>query len=61
MTVLDVISTYPETEVVFKLYDEHAGECICCQGLFETIQQIVEKYKLDLAELLKKLNSTIVN
>ena len=58
LTVLDIVSEYPETEAVFKSYDEQVRECICCQGLFETVQQVAEKYKLNLAELLAKLNAS---
>ncbi len=43
MTVLDIVSKYPETEAIFKSYDEQAGECICCQMLFESVQQVTEK------------------
>ncbi len=57
MTVLDIVSEYPKTEAVFKAYDEQVGECICCQKLFETVQQVAEEYKLELADLLEKLNS----
>ena len=57
MTVLEIVTDHPETEVVFKSYDERVGECICCQRLFETVQQVAEKYKLDLAEFLAELNA----
>ncbi|MDX2493611.1 MAG: hypothetical protein QNK27_01465 [Desulfuromusa sp.] len=57
MTVLDIVSEYPETEVVFKSYDERVGECICCQRLFETVQKVAEIYNLNLSEILAKLNS----
>lgn len=57
LTVLDIVSEYPATEAVFKSYDERVGECVCCQRLFETVQQVAEKYKLDLTELLAKLNA----
>ena len=60
-TILDVVSTYPETEVVFKSYDAKIGECICCQSLFDTIQQAAEKYRLDLSTLLEELNSVAKN
>ncbi|MEA3362024.1 MAG: hypothetical protein U9Q61_01915 [Thermodesulfobacteriota bacterium] len=59
MLVLDVVSEYPETEAVFKSYDERVGECICCQRLFETVQKVAEIYNLNLAELLAKLNSAL--
>jgi len=61
LTILDVISTYPETEKVFKSYDTSIGECICCQSLFDTVQQVAEKYSLDLSEILKKLNSAVID
>jgi hypothetical protein len=61
MIVLDIVSEYPATEAVFKSYDEQVGECICCQMLFESVQQVTEKYNLDLNELLGKLNSASVN
>ena len=57
MTILEIVTEHPETEVVFKSYDERVGECVCCQRLFETVQQVAEKYKLDLAEFLEELNA----
>jgi hypothetical protein len=57
MTLLDIVSEYPATEAVFKSYDKQVGECICCQMLFEPVQQVTEKYNLDLSEVLGKLNS----
>jgi len=59
MTVLDVISRYRETEAVFKRYDERAGGCICCQALFDSVQRVAEKYRLDLSELLADLESVL--
>ncbi len=48
MTVLDVVSRHRETEAVFKQYDEQAGECICCQALFEPLKNVAANYNLDL-------------
>jgi len=59
MTVLDVVSRCRKTEAVFKRYDAQAGECICCQALFETVQDVAEKYHLDLTELLADLESVV--
>jgi hypothetical protein len=59
MTVLDVISKYRQTESVFKQYDQQAGECICCQALFESLQDVAAKYNLDLEELLTDLETTV--
>ncbi|HOO91304.1 MAG TPA: hypothetical protein PLA74_10820 [Syntrophales bacterium] len=39
-SVLDVISRFRQTERVFKKYDEIAGECICCQALFESLGDV---------------------
>ena len=57
MTVLDVISRYRETEAVFKQYDERAGECICCQALFEPLRNVATKYGLDLKKLMTDLET----
>jgi hypothetical protein len=56
MTVLDVVSKYRRTEAVFKQYDKQAGECICCQALFESLQEMAARYRLDLGRLLSDLN-----
>ncbi len=58
MTVLDVVSRYRKTEAVFKKYDELAGECICCQALFDPIKKVAERYGLDLERLLADLENT---
>ncbi|MCW8893256.1 MAG: hypothetical protein OQK50_00045 [Deltaproteobacteria bacterium] len=60
MSVLEVISQYPRTEAVFKSYDECAGECLCCQKLFETVEETANHYGLDLVQLLCELNSVTV-
>ncbi len=57
MSVLDVLSLYRETEEVFRSYDETAGECICCNALFETLRDLSEKYNLDLDQLLAELQA----
>jgi hypothetical protein len=59
MTVLDIVSQHRETEAVFKRYDEKAGECICCQALFDTVQDVAEKYGLDLGQLITELKTAI--
>ena len=57
MTVLDVVARFRGTEAVFRKYDDRAGECICCQALFEPLRQVAEKYHLDLDQLLKDLEA----
>ncbi|MFP4049394.1 MAG: hypothetical protein ACLFT8_05555 [Desulfovermiculus sp.] len=57
MTVLDVVSIYRGTEEVFRRYEHQAGECICCNALFETLQDAAGKYGLNLQELLAELHT----
>ncbi|MBV7274119.1 hypothetical protein I6U48_14530 [Clostridium sp. PL3] len=56
MTLLDVVEKYPKTEDVFHQYDTVSGECVLCNNLFDSIENVAEKYKLNLDELLSKLN-----
>ena len=60
MTVLDTVATWKETQVVFKRYDALAGECICCNALFESIQDMAKKYDLDLTTLLAELEAAAI-
>jgi hypothetical protein len=59
MTVLDIISRYRKTENIFTKYDKQAGVCICCQALFESLQDVAEKYGLDLGKLLADLETVV--
>ncbi len=55
MTVLDILSQYQGAEAVFRRYDHLAGECICCNSLFETVEGICLQYNLNLEHLLSEL------
>ena len=55
MTVLNIVSKYRNTEAVFKQYDKQAGECICCQALFDPLSKIAVRYGLNLQKLLEDL------
>ena len=57
MTVLDIVSTYNATQEVFKRWDDRAGECICCNALFESLETVAEKYNLDLSALVQDLKN----
>ncbi len=61
MTILDIVSDYPETESVFKSYDQKIGECICCRKLFDTLRETADCYALDLTALLNELNSSCIH
>ena len=55
MTVLDIVSTYSATQEVFKRWDARAGECICCNALFDPLETVAAKYNLDLSALIQDL------
>ena len=57
MTVLDIVSQYRATQDVFKQWDDKAGECICCNALFEPLKAVAEKYSLDLGTLTCELET----
>ena len=59
MTVLEVIHRHRQTETVFRKYDEQAGICICCQTLFETLEEVAKKYNLGLKGLLLELEAVV--
>ena len=59
MLVLDIVEQYPQTELVFRDYDEPTGKCVLCNHLFDTVKAFAQKYQLDEAELLRKLNELI--
>ena len=61
MTVLDTVAKYRSTETVFKQWDEKAGECICCNALFESIETVAAKYNIDLNTLLGDLEKAVLN
>jgi len=60
MTVLEVLKSYRNTEAVFRRYDEKAGECICCNALFEPLARLADQYDLNLDKLLAELEESIV-
>ncbi len=57
MTVLDIVSDNKGAIDIFKKYNAQAGECICCASLFETVEDVAEKYGIDLNALLNDLNN----
>lgn len=57
MTILDVVSRYRQAEAIFAKYDEKAGVCLCCEALFDSLQETAERYGLNLEKLLTDLNT----
>ncbi len=56
MTVLDVVSRFRATEVVFRALDGQAGECVLCNALFDSIRGVSTRYGLDLDGILSDLD-----
>ncbi len=60
MTVLEILSQYRSTEAVFRSWDERAGACICCNALFDTVEQVADRYQLDLDRLMAELILAVI-
>ena len=59
MVVLDIIYAHPEIETVFHKYDEVLGECILCNHLFETLENVFKEKPENLVDILKDFNLII--
>ena len=59
MQILNIVSEHPETEEVFRKYDELAGKCVLCNNLFDSLEEFALEYKIDLHDLILKLNQAI--
>lgn len=60
MIILDIVEKYPETEEVFRSYDDYAGKCTMCYNLFDSLEDFSLEYKIDLNDLMIKLNEKIL-
>jgi len=60
MSVLDVVSSWRSTEIIFQQYDQLVDECICCNSLFDSLQETAAKYNIDLELLIKDLEKAIL-
>jgi nucleoside-diphosphate-sugar epimerase len=54
--VLNVVERFPATQAVFEAYETQAGECICCNALFQTIEEVAARYSLELPAFLEDIN-----
>jgi hypothetical protein len=59
MTILNVVSKYRHTEAVFKQYDDKAAVCLCCHALFDSLEDLADKYGLDLEQITVDLQAAI--
>ncbi len=51
-----VVGRHPTTVAVFEAYETQTGECICCNTLFQTTEEVAAKYSLDLEMFLEDIN-----
>jgi hypothetical protein len=58
-TVLDLVAEHPATQDVFRAHDARAGCCLLCQGLFETVSGLADRFGLDRAALMSDLEKAI--
>ena len=59
-TVLDIVAKTRTTETIFRSYDKAAGECVLCNALFDTLENLASRYHLDLPHLLSRLRQEVM-
>ena len=59
--IFEIVEKFPETEKVFKSYDEKCNCCILCTHLFDSPKFLAKTYGLDEKEFLNKLTESIFN
>lgn len=60
MLILDIVEKYPETEEVFRSYDDKVGHCTMCHNLFDSLGEFALEYDIDINDLISKLNEKIL-
>ncbi len=59
MTLLEIMYRWRASERVFQAYEGQAGVCLRCQALFETLEDVARKYRLDLQAIMHDLETLI--
>jgi len=59
MTLLEIMYRWRASETVFRAYESQAGVCLRCQALFDSLEEVARKYRLDLQALLQDLQRLI--
>ena len=57
--IIDIISQYRQTEVIFKHLEEETRACVCCEGLFLSLQEAAKRFGFDLETVLADLTAAI--
>lgn len=58
--LLDIVYKYPETEAVFRCYEEESQVCLLCDYLFSTLEEVSQIVPLDKEKLLSDLNQALL-
>lgn len=59
-TPLELVEVYPQTDPVFRSYDDILGKCLLCHHLFDPLETIAQLYGLDLTDLIHRLEEAII-
>lgn len=59
ITLLDLIYKYPQTEKLFRKYEEITNSCIMCEHLFATLDEVSLILNCSIDELLKEVKDII--
>ncbi|MGM0418145.1 MAG: hypothetical protein ACQEQS_05440 [Thermodesulfobacteriota bacterium] len=57
MTLLDIMAEYENSEEIIKSYDKKAGTCLCCNHLFETLEDVCKKFSLSEEEIISRITT----
>lgn len=55
MTLLDLISDYPEKEAFFREIQEKTGVCILCNYLFSSLEEIGAMFQIPIEEWIREV------
>jgi hypothetical protein len=58
MTLLEIAQLHPETEAIFRQYEQITGSCLLCNNLFDSLSSMAAQYSLKLDELLRHLQTS---
>jgi len=58
MTLLEIIELRPETEAVFRQYEQMTGSCLLCNNLFDSLESVASQYSLKMDDLLNSLQTS---
>jgi hypothetical protein len=57
MTLLDIMAEYENSEEIIKSYYEKAGTCLCCNDLFEILEDVCKKFCLSEEDILNRITT----